>query len=219
MLRLLKAVGIPFACLAALAAAVYLVWEADQRWERQRIERREMTGTARLEPPLASESATRPEISPGDIEQAVEAVDPEQAVGDAEERLADPPVLDAWESNGRTPQQLLQLDRPKPTEVDPSLGAAAQLSRESLTVEQLQERIRLATVRISHPELGPLGGGVVISRSRTGFEVLTANHVIDGMETIKITTFHRSDALGASGPSGTIQPAGRSSLMRLPTWR
>lgn len=203
MLRLVKAIVIPVACVAALLGAVYLVLEADRRWERQRLEKRQVLGSSWLQQErdadfdavnLTDSAVVAPENDETASSESLEDASAYAAnVGPELRGDGELPVLDSWENNGRSPPPLLQLDRPS-SQFSASNEVAA--GRELLSPEEIQRRLRLATVRISHPELGPLGGGVVVGRSRTGFEVLTAQHVIDGVETIKITTFHPSEKPG-----------------------
>jgi len=65
-----------------------------------------------------------------------------------------------------------------------------------LDEDDLRSRMIGSAVRLAHPLKGHFGCGVVVSISRTGFDVVTADHVIPTLDTFSLICFRRDELTG-----------------------
>ena len=110
------------------------------------------------------------------------------------------PTPEVGSQNPVAKKQEPAADEAVPTTAPTLAVDATETAHDDQTMQFVPEQLKFGMVAIGTASEGCLGYGVVIDRSSTGFDVLTADHVLDGRKNLMVQAWQ------GAGPTAKLQP-------------
>ena len=198
-MRFLRSLLIPLACILCLILSWYLMNDADQRFERERVGHAIELPSGNAEDLFTEDQAQLVSEDPSPSEMPVEPAEADESSQCDVPPTPGNPVGNRKTSDSETlPNHLLAIPVGKvDTTAESSASQPVALDSPSTLLPIPLHRASQSTVRFDRKDGSLLGCGVIVSTSNHGFDVLTANHLFAETEQFSITTFDRDSVEGA----------------------